>query len=163
SFTRRDALKLSAAAAAVGAPRIGRAQEAQHISIALAARGPRTIDPMKSTQGADNWAIDNMYETLVRSPDGNFAMTPNEFEPGLAERWESSPDAKTWTFQLRPGVKFHKNYGELSSEDVKFTFERSRAEGADKVLFENIASVRTDGPRTVVFTLQRPDPMFCGS
>src|SRR6185436_7519167 len=149
----RDALRFPAAAAVLGAPAIARGQEAQRISIALAARGPRTIDPMKSTQGADNWAIDNMYETLVRSPDGNFAMTPADFEPGLAERWESSPDAKTWSFQLRRGVKFHKNYGELSSEDVKFTFERVRAEGADKVLFENIADVRTDGPLTVVFTL----------
>jgi peptide/nickel transport system substrate-binding protein len=162
-INRRDALRFPAAAAVLGAPAIARGQEAQRISIALAARGPRTIDPMKSTQGADNWAIDNMYETLVRSPDGNFAMTPGDFEPGLAERWESTPDAKTWSFQLRRGVKFHKNYGELSSEDVKFTFERVRAEGADKVLFENIADVRTDGPLTVVFTLRRPDPLFCGA
>src|SRR5687767_8295501 len=34
-----------------------------------------------------------------------------KFIPRLAERWESSPDAKVWTFYLRKGVQFH--YGLL--------------------------------------------------
>ena len=33
-------------------------------------------------------------------------------------------DAATWTFQLRKGVQFHKGYGEMTSDDVMFTFER---------------------------------------
>lgn len=50
--------------------------------------------------------------------------------PDLAERWEVSPDAKTWTFSLRKGVKFHNvppvNGRELAAEDVKYTYERLR-------------------------------------
>ncbi len=163
AMNRRRFLKASAATAAIGANfNFAHAQEAK-ISIALAARGPRTIDPIKSTLGADNWAIDQIFETLVRSPDGNFAMAPNEYEPGLAERWDSSADAKTWTFHLRRGVPFHKNYGELTSADVKFTFERARSSAIEKVLYQEIVDIRTDGPHTVVFTLRRPDPLFCGS
>jgi peptide/nickel transport system substrate-binding protein len=50
--------------------------------------------------------------------------------PLLAESWEN-PDAKTWIFKLRKGVKFH-NGQELKAADVKYTF--------DTVLDEKLAS-----------------------
>ena len=44
-----------------------------------------------------------------------------------SRRWRnpgpSAQDGKTWTFKLRRGVKFH-NGRELSSDDVKFTYEK---------------------------------------
>ena len=47
--------------------------------------------------------------------------------PELAERWEVSPDAKTFTFYLRKGVKWHDlapvNGRELNSADVKSSVE----------------------------------------
>src|SRR6266852_589734 len=42
--------------------------------------------------------------------------------PGVARSWTVSPDAETFTFQLFPGIAFHDGK-ELTSEDVKFTFE----------------------------------------
>ena len=33
-------------------------------------------------------------------------------------------DGTVWTFKLRKGVQFHKGFGELTAEDVKFSFER---------------------------------------
>ncbi len=39
--------------------------------------------------------------------------------PELAEKWEMSPDGKSWTFTLRKGVKFHENWGEFSAKDVR--------------------------------------------
>ncbi len=45
-----------------------------------------------------------------------------EFEPRLAEKWTSSADARTFTFNLRPGLKW--SDGEpFSSKDVLFTYK----------------------------------------
>jgi peptide/nickel transport system substrate-binding protein len=41
--------------------------------------------------------------------------------PELAEKWEMSPDAKTWRITLRKGVTFHDNWGEFTAKDVRHT------------------------------------------
>lgn len=59
---------------------------------------------------------ENIFETLAnRKLDGTV-------EPNLATRWEVSPDARTWTFYLRKGVKFH-NGEPFNAEAVKFSVE----------------------------------------
>jgi peptide/nickel transport system substrate-binding protein len=139
------------------------AQGADTIKIAFAARGLRTIDPHKSIQGVDNWAIIALYDKLVDLPRWKFPETQDDLVPRLATSWSSSPDAKTWTIQLREGVQFHKGYGEMTSEDVKYTFDRATdgpRVGGVRAKFTNIASVETDGPYTVIFNLEQPDPLF---
>jgi len=42
----------------------------------------------------------------------------------LAESWEISEDATTWTFNLRQGVQFHKGYGEMTAEDVVYSYRQ---------------------------------------
>ena len=156
---------LSGVAAAAMAPRVY-AASARPISIALAARSPQTLNPSRTTLGADNWACRQIFDTLVVPQDGTFALTPAEFKPGIAERWESSPDAKIWTFYIRKGVPFHKGYGTVTSDDVVFTFGRlidPNVVVSGKVLYENIGKVAALDPSTVQFTLKKPDPIFCGS
>ncbi|MBM3133575.1 MAG: hypothetical protein FJZ95_11180, partial [Chloroflexi bacterium] len=48
----------------------------------------------------------------------------DDFMPGLAQSWKISEDGKSITFKLRQGVQFHDNWGEMTSEDVKFTIDR---------------------------------------
>lgn len=153
------------AAATLAATFSGRAfaQGADTIKFAGAARGLRTIDPHKSIQGVDNWAIIAVYDKLVDLPRWKFPATLDDLVPRLATSWTSSDDAKTWTFQLREGVQFHKGYGEMTSEDVKFTFDRATDAvrvGGVRAKFTNIESVSTDGPYTVSFHLSQPDPLF---
>lgn len=139
------------------------AQGTDTIKIAFAARGLRTIDPHQSIQGVDNWAIIAIHDKLVDLPRWSFPATLDELQPRLATSWTSSEDAKTWTFELRQGVQFHKGYGEMTSDDVKATFERAtdaQRVGGVRAKFTNIAGVTTDGPYKVTFNLEQPDPLF---
>lgn len=77
------------------------------------------LDPAFSITGADYFVYSNIFSHLVRWKPGG-----TQLEPDLAERWEVSSDGRVWTFFLRKGVQFHKGFGELTAEDVKFTFDR---------------------------------------
>ncbi len=173
SVTRREFLintgMTTASLAVASQIGLGRAVAADDdvISIALAARAPVGLNPQQTgLNGGDNWAINQLYDTLVTAPEGRWAVKPDEFLPSIAESWESSPDAKTWTYRIRAGVKFHKNYGEVTADDVVFTFARQldpQLVTANKVFYSNIATCEAVDPMTVRFTLKRPDPLFNGS
>ena len=60
----------------------------------------------------------------VAGPDDNFA-----FQPRLAKEWSVSPDSLTWIFKLQEGVPFHKGYGEMTADDVIWSYMECAAEG----------------------------------
>ena len=79
----------------------------------------------------------------------------------LAESWTVSPDAKTYTFKLHTGVKFHDG-SPFSSEDIKTTYDRVRnpPQGVVSVrrgLVADIDMIETPDPLTVVFNLKEPN------
>ena len=79
-----------------------------------------TMDPGWLTSVERELTIMNcLYNGLVKYKEGSW-----EIAPDLAESWEMSTDGKEVTFHLRKGVKFQKGYGEMTAEDVKFSFER---------------------------------------
>jgi peptide/nickel transport system substrate-binding protein len=147
-ITRRTLIRSGFAAAAAGlyAPSLRAQGMADTIRAAFAAGGPRKADPNQTTQGADNWATEQMFEQLVRPADGDFGKAPDEFFPLLAESWTSSDDSKTWTFTLRQGVQFHKGYGEMTAEDVVHSFDRAMTSGTAQAIYGNIAGVAASGP-----------------
>jgi ABC-type transport system substrate-binding protein len=49
--------------------------------------------------------------------------------PGLADSWDISPDGLTYTFYLHKGVQFHDGWGELTADDVKFSYDLAVAKG----------------------------------
>ena len=48
-------------------------------------------------------------------------LLPN---PMVAESWDISDDFLTWTWHIQPGIQFHKGYGELTTEDVVYSYEQ---------------------------------------
>jgi peptide/nickel transport system substrate-binding protein len=90
-----------------------------------------------------------MYSQLVRYDE---TMTPH---PELAESWETSKDGLTWTFKLRQGVKFHDGQ-ELTSADVKFTFDRLFEKSPGKSDFIAVDKVEPAGKYAVKFVTKEP-------
>ncbi len=80
----------------------------------------QSINPLDARNGNGDIFADNLiYNGLVRSdPAGG-----TDIAPALAESWDVSEDGKTYTFHLRPGVKFS-NGQPLTAEDVKFSLDR---------------------------------------
>jgi peptide/nickel transport system substrate-binding protein len=167
ALSRRELMGTAAAAAGLtaGLPKAFAREDA--ISIALASRSPNGVNPQQTgLTGGDSWAIRQVFDNLVNPDPGTFAVRPEDFRPSLAESWESSPDARTWTYQLRRGVPFHKGYGEMTSEDVAFTFGRQldpKLVTNQKVLYANVEAVEAPDRHVVRFKLKRPDPFFNGS
>ncbi len=62
----------------------------------------RSLYPLNITEVVGHRIANAMYEGLVKLDQAN--LSP---KPAIAESWEVSPDAKTFTFKLRKGVRFH--------------------------------------------------------
>lgn len=67
--------------------------------------------------GPTNMVASNIYESLLRFDE---KLNP---QPSLAKSWEVSPDAKTYTFRLQEGVKWHDDKP-FSADDVVFTLDK---------------------------------------
>jgi len=79
----------------------------------------KTLDPADAYDSASAEAIFSIYEGLI-TYNGDDLDT---FYPSLATSWNVSEDSKTWTFNLREGVKFS-NGNDFTAEDVKYSFDR---------------------------------------
>src|SRR5499426_668829 len=137
--------------------------EAQRKILNIAAKEPDTLDPHSSTLGQSQAISRFMFRGLTRFAIKDGRVTTAEVEPDLAESWTISPDGTQWTFKLRRGVQFHKGYGEVTAEDVKFSFERQikRAPGTRfGVNLDVIKSIEVVDPYTVQISLKTYDPVF---
>ncbi len=79
---------------------------------------PSTIHPLFSTAGIEQGVERQIFGALMRMND---KLSP---VPDLAEKVESTPDAKVWTFTLKKGLVFSDGKP-LTAKDVVFTFERA--------------------------------------
>ncbi len=80
----------------------------------------RDLDPAFIPQNVDSNISSNIHEGLIVYP-GDLTKTE---EILLAEPFTVSDDGLTISFRLHEGIQFHKGFGELTAEDVKYSFER---------------------------------------
>jgi peptide/nickel transport system substrate-binding protein len=97
------------------------------------------------------WVFEQCFETLYTvTPDGKGV------KPWLATSYDLSPDKLTYTFHLRPGVKFH-NGQPMTADDVKFSLEdAAAAKQGWGYIDAAIKSVTAKDPLTVVVTTKYP-------
>lgn len=99
----------------------------------------------------------NVYSGLT-TYDGE----TGEIIPDLATEWTST-DNTVWTFTLREGVTFQDGYGDFTSADVKYSYERimDPATGSPYATeFASIVSIDTPDDYTVTITLDEPNANF---
>ncbi|GAB3588595.1 ABC transporter substrate-binding protein [Amycolatopsis endophytica] len=106
---------------------------------------PTSLDPSLAGNAVSLPIIShNVYESLL-----GFDGDTSNLVGVLAERWESSPDAREWTFHLREGITFHDG-APLTSSAVKKTFQYYKRSGTQwGVLLPPNATFDDTNPRVI--------------
>jgi peptide/nickel transport system substrate-binding protein len=108
--------------------------------------------------GAEDIVLKPLYENLLHRDPHTGALIPM-----LAERWEVLDGGRTWRFFLRKGVLFHNGQGEVTAEDVKFTFTTMAKEGSANTLsgeFRLIKGMEVEDPYTITLRFDKPFVTF---
>jgi len=114
---------------------------------------PKSLNP--NTEPLDELAMfvgENIFSKLVARADDGTVL------PGVAERWTEAADRRSYTFYIRPGIRFHDGTP-LTAEDVRATFAHI-GESANPDLAEHIAGVDVDAGKSVTIHLKAPWAAF---
>ena len=121
-----------------------------------------------------NASADMLMNRLVE-----FGATSGTLQPSLAQSWKVSADGLSYSFSLRPEVKFHSSDSfspsrPLNADDVLFSFQRmldpnhpwhkvaqsGYPHAQSMQLPSLIKSLEKTGEHSLRFTLKRPDATF---
>jgi len=173
-MTRRDVMRLGGAALAagtIGAQIPGPAVAAQTprrggILRAAVITDPLGFDPHATISFATMVPLSFVYSRLVKVKAGP-SVKPTTFpiEGDLAESW-MQPNDTTYVFRLRKGVRWHPkppvNGRELTSDDIKYTYDRFRGltSNPNRTVLDSVDKIETPDKYTVKFTLKEPNAWF---
>jgi peptide/nickel transport system substrate-binding protein len=79
--------------------------------------------------------------------------------PRLADKWEMSPDGKSWTFSLHKGVPFHFGFGEFTAKDVAHTHSqmvRDDATSTFSSFWKGAEKLEVVDDHQIVFRMKNP-------
>jgi peptide/nickel transport system substrate-binding protein len=178
SVTRRDLLKLGAAAATSSAvtvtdlarPRPSVAQTPKRGGVfRFAGLDLPNFDPHQNVHWWTFIYLSLTHSGLVRHKAGP-GVTPGTLpiEGDLAESWEQ-PNETIYVFKLRKGIRWHNkppvNGREMTAEDVAFTFQRAMTVTGNphRATFQEIDKVEAVDRYTVRFTMKEPYAWFLDS
>jgi len=127
---------------------------------------PPMLDP-RLTQSIGLYQFATLvYNRLVRYSlaDETSGWNDLTLKGDLAESWQSTADARVWTFKLRQGVKWQNvapvNGRELVAADIKYCFEAYAKEGVQSFTFREIEAMETPDKYTLRVHLKTPNVFF---
>ena len=120
--------------------------------------GEESMDPTRTSISASLGLVGPLWDWLTEID------AAGKLSPGLALSWKAGADGRSWTFKLRPGVKFHDG-SEMTADDVQFTlmegFRRPKAKASRVRQFrKGIKDVKVVDRHTVTVVTARPWPTF---
>ncbi|HEV7897811.1 MAG TPA: ABC transporter substrate-binding protein [Planosporangium sp.] len=99
-------------------------------------------------------AMENIYESLTR-----YNPATKKVEPRLATSWTSGDAGKTWTFTLRPNVKFHTGRA-MDATAAKEAIDRTiTLKGGPAYIWDSVADIAAPSPTTLLFHLKYATPL----
>jgi peptide/nickel transport system substrate-binding protein len=152
------ALLLACLAACTGKPAgegaLGSGEGEKHLIIA-ANPDYESFDPGITYEPYGSTIIHACYDNLFE-----FQGSLDNLVPAAAETYEISADGLTYTFSLRPNIRFVSG-NPMTSADVKWSFERAiNLKGNAAFMAEGIAGIETPDDSTVIIRLKETDPSF---
>ncbi|WP_427113837.1 ABC transporter substrate-binding protein [Megasphaera sueciensis] len=132
-------------------------QESSNEKIIMArANDSKTLDPMMAVHNDDLWMMNLVTEGLVKADKSG-----KKIEPCLADKWTVSADGLTYTFSLKPDVKF--SDGEkVTAADWIYSLTRIRdtKSGSWQFTMKNVKDITSPNEDTLVITLEKPSSAF---
>ena len=132
---------------------------------------PSRLDPAMTTALVESNVELQIFEGLTRLDDDDVP------QPALAESWDISPDGKTYTFHLRPGIEWSDGTP-ITADDIEYSWKRvvdpdvasenaymlfciDKAEDYfNKKASADAVGVKAVDDRTLVVRLKEPTPYF---
>ena len=110
----------------------------------------RVLDPIMTTAHITRNHGYMIYDTLLAT-DAN-----NEIKPQMVEKWEVSPDGKSYTFTLRDGLKWHDGTP-VTAEDCVASIKRwAEQDKMGQMMTRQMSEMKTTGENSFVMTFNEP-------
>lgn len=119
-----------------------------------------TMDPAKSAAGGTITVPNTSYNRLIGFVSGvHMNRTKLEYKPELAESWERTPDGLTYTFKIKPGIKWQNvaplNGREFVAADAAFAYQRYQASGPHQSYWTEVSKIEAPDKGTLKITLKK--------
>lgn len=117
---------------------------------------PKTLNPVTATDAVSREVIGRLMADLIE-----INRSSQQTEPALAKSWKISPDGRTFTLQLRKGIRFSDGHP-FDADDVVFSFSVYMDEAVDSpqrdllIIDGKPITVTKVDQYTVRFVLPRP-------
>src|SRR5436190_12812555 len=126
------------------------------ILLAVIGADPPSLDAHQESTFATLQLVAPLYSTLLQTDPYSYPKVIGD----AASEWKISPDALTYTFKIRPGIKFHDG-SLLTAVDVKATYDKllfppAGTRSIRKNSYSAVTSVEAPDASTVVFKLKHP-------